>query len=52
MIDEEKLEILVEGAKYDVSCSSSGSRRANVKGGIGTVSYTDIRSNETLMNIG
>ena len=35
MIDEEKLEILTESAKYDVSCSSSGSKRANTKGGIG-----------------
>lgn len=35
MIDETKLEILTKGAKYDVSCSSSGSKRANVKGGIG-----------------
>ena len=35
MIDEEKLEILTESAKYDVSCSSSGSRRANKNGGLG-----------------
>ncbi len=35
MIDEEKLEILTSGAKYDVSCSSSGSRRANRDGGLG-----------------
>ena len=35
MIDEKRLEILTKGAKYDVSCSSSGSKRANVKGGIG-----------------
>lgn len=34
MIDEQKLVILTEGAKYDVSCSSSGSSRRN-KGGIG-----------------
>lgn len=34
MISEEKLKILTEGAKYDVSCSSSGSRRKN-EGGIG-----------------
>ena len=26
---ERKLQLLVEGAKYDVSCSSSGSERAN-----------------------
>lgn len=42
MIDEEKLGILVEGAKYDVSCSSSGSRRANVKGGMGNGSGSGI----------
>ncbi|MDE7182141.1 MAG: putative DNA modification/repair radical SAM protein [Clostridia bacterium] len=42
MIDEEKLEILVEGAKYDVSCSSSGSRRTNVKGGIGNGAVSGI----------
>ncbi len=34
MISEEKLTILTEGAKYDVSCSSSGSQRKN-RGGIG-----------------
>ncbi len=34
MITEEKLKILTEGAKYDVSCSSSGSARKN-KGGMG-----------------
>lgn len=30
-----KLEILADAAKYDVSCSSSGSSRKNVPGGIG-----------------
>lgn len=35
MISEEKLKILTEGAKYDVSCSSSGSKRQNTKGGMG-----------------
>ncbi len=35
MIDEQRLEILTESAKYDVTCSSSGSKRANIKGGIG-----------------
>jgi putative DNA modification/repair radical SAM protein len=30
-----KLEILADAAKYDVSCSSSGSDRANIKGGLG-----------------
>lgn len=34
MISEEKLTILTESAKYDVSCSSSGSKRKN-EGGIG-----------------
>ncbi len=34
MISEEKLKILTEGAKYDVSCSSSGSGRKN-DGGMG-----------------
>ena len=31
----EKLKILAESAKYDVSCSSSGSVRSNQKGGLG-----------------
>lgn len=34
MITQEKLTILTEGAKYDVSCSSSGSKRSN-HGGMG-----------------
>ena len=34
MISEEKLKILTESAKYDVSCSSSGSARKN-QGGMG-----------------
>ncbi len=34
MIDEQRLKILTESAKYDVSCSSSGSARRN-EGGIG-----------------
>ena len=34
MISEEKLKILTESAKYDVSCSSSGSNRKN-EGGTG-----------------
>ena len=38
MIDAERLKILTESAKYDVSCSSSGSRRTNVKGGTGNAS--------------
>lgn len=31
----DKLKILAESAKYDVSCSSSGTTRSNQKGGIG-----------------
>ncbi len=31
----EKLKILADSAKYDASCSSSGSRRSNAKDGIG-----------------
>jgi putative DNA modification/repair radical SAM protein len=34
----EKLKILADAAKYDVSCSSSGSSRKNFKGGIGNAS--------------
>ncbi|MCD8201471.1 MAG: putative DNA modification/repair radical SAM protein [Clostridia bacterium] len=34
-MDEKKLEILTEAAKFDVSCSSSGSRRKNTPGGLG-----------------
>ncbi len=34
MIDERRLKILTEGAKFDVSCSSSGSKRKNA-GGMG-----------------
>ncbi|MEA5129408.1 MAG: putative DNA modification/repair radical SAM protein [Proteiniphilum sp.] len=34
----EKLNILADAAKYDVSCASSGTSRSNVKGGIGTAS--------------
>ncbi len=35
MLSEENLEILTESAKYDVSCSSSGSKRKNSAGGLG-----------------
>lgn len=42
MIAAERLKILTESAKYDVSCSSSGSRRANRKGGIGNASFGGI----------
>lgn len=38
---EEKLRILADAAKYDVSCSSSGSKRKN-NGGIGDASYSGI----------
>lgn len=31
----DKLKILADSAKYDASCSSSGSKRSNTKGGIG-----------------
>lgn len=37
-----KLEILSDAAKYDVSCSSSGSNRKNAKGGIGNCSSNGI----------
>lgn len=42
MIDAERLKILTESAKYDVSCSSSGSARANKKGGLGNASPAGI----------
>ena len=42
MIDEKKLVILTEGAKYDVSCSSSGSRRKNKYGEIGNACFAGI----------
>ena len=42
MIDENKLKILTESAKYDVCCSSSGSKRANNIGGIGNGSVGGI----------
>ena len=42
MIDEKRLVILTEGAKYDVSCSSSGSRRKNKFGEIGNASFAGI----------
>ena len=42
MIEEERLKILTEGAKYDVSCSSSGSRRKNEPGGIGNAAFGGI----------
>ena len=42
MIDEHRLKILTDGAKYDVSCSSSGSRRRNTKDGLGNASFGGI----------
>ena len=39
---EEKLRILSMAAKYDVSCSSSGSSRPNQKGGIGSAESSGI----------
>ncbi len=42
MIDSERLKILTESAKYDVSCSSSGSKRANSSNGIGNASVGGI----------
>jgi putative DNA modification/repair radical SAM protein len=39
---EHKLKILSDAAKYDVSCSSSGSRRANKPGGVGNAAYAGI----------
>lgn len=38
----EKLKILSDAAKYDVSCSSSGGRRKNTKKGIGNSAYSGI----------
>ena len=32
---KDKLSILAEAAKYDASCSSSGSKRANSQNGVG-----------------
>lgn len=37
-----KLKILSDAAKYDVSCSSSGSTRSNKKGGLGNASEAGI----------
>nr|WP_204616720.1 putative DNA modification/repair radical SAM protein [Desulforadius tongensis] len=38
----EKLKILSAAAKYDVSCSSSGSNRQNIPGGVGNAAYSGI----------
>lgn len=42
MIDENRLIILTNGAKYDVSCSSSGSSRQNTTRGIGNAYFAGI----------
>lgn len=42
MIDQRRLIILSESAKYDVSCSSSGSKRQNTKGGLGNACFGGI----------
>lgn len=42
MLDAKRLKILTESAKYDVSCSSSGSDRVNRDGGIGNASVGGI----------
>lgn len=39
---QKKLEILSAAAKYDVSCSSSGSNRKNTKGGVGNATSSGI----------
>lgn len=39
---DEKLRILTDAAKYDVSCSSSGSNRNSKKGSVGSVSTSGI----------
>ncbi len=39
---KDKLEILSDAAKYDASCSSSGSNRNNKQGGIGNAHYSGI----------
>ena len=42
MLDADRLEILTESAKYDVSCSSSGSNRVNGNRGLGNASVGGI----------
>lgn len=42
MLDEKRLSILADAAKYDVSCSSSGSKRQNKQGGLGNASFGGI----------
>lgn len=38
----DRLKILADGAKYDVSCSSSGSSRTNSSGGVGSAASSGI----------
>ncbi|GAB6181604.1 putative DNA modification/repair radical SAM protein [Desulfotomaculum defluvii] len=38
----EKLKVLSDAAKYDVSCSSSGSKRKNIAGGVGNAAQSGI----------
>lgn len=38
----DKIRILSDSAKYDVSCSSSGSSRGNIKGGVGNAAAAGI----------
>ncbi len=42
MLDEKRLSILTESAKFDVSCSSSGSSRKNTACGIGNAYFSGI----------
>lgn len=42
MLDERRIAILSEAAKFDVSCSSSGSKRQNKFGGIGNACFGGI----------
>ena len=42
MIDEKRLSILTSAAKYDVSCSSSGSKRQNTIDGLGNACFGGI----------
>ena len=42
MLDIERLKILTESAKFDVSCSSSGSNRKNTANGLGNAYYGGI----------
>lgn len=39
---EDKVKILTEGAKYDVSCSSSGGQTNSVKGSLGNCAFSGI----------